>query len=173
LLALIQSFKPSRIVNLHAIKDTSRAGIFADPRTDCQGMALGYESDSVLAITMANFIREKGGVVPGNFKSKAPSVLYYKDPAIVEQGTFQKRNLMGAKLNDDRGAGVSLGSWATTAVCDQKAPRDAMRLLTVEFPGYQSYMQCINEEAIQKRFMNVYLYAAAVTGIFLDDIRPE
>jgi hypothetical protein len=47
-----------------------------------------------------------------------------------------------------------------------------MRLLTVEFPGYQSYMQCVSEDAIQKRFMNVYLYAAAITQIFLGDHTP-
>ena len=79
----------------HAIKDTARAGIFADPRTDCQGIALGYESDSLLAIAMANFIREKGGVATGNFKSKKPSALYYKDPTAVEAGSFQKKKFNG------------------------------------------------------------------------------
>ena len=50
LLQLIQSFAPERIVNIHAIKDSTKAGIFADPRTDCDGRALGFASDSTLAV---------------------------------------------------------------------------------------------------------------------------
>ena len=111
--------------------------------------------------------------VPGNLFEKGPTALYFKDPAIAAPGSPQKRNLLGAKLNGDRGAGVSLGSWATTAVCDDNAARDAIRLLTVEFPGYKSYLQCSGEEEIQKRFLNVYLYATAIRRLFLGDNQTE
>ena len=105
LLKLIQQFQPSRIANLHAIKDTTKAGIYADPRTDCEGIALGFETDSILAITMADFIWEKGGCVPGNRSSKEPTALYYKDPSVVPAGSIQKRNLLGATQ-------MQHGSWS-------------------------------------------------------------
>jgi hypothetical protein len=140
LLQLIHAYRPDRIINLHAIRDINQAGIFADPRTDYQGFALGFDSDSLLALSMAKFIYEQGGNVAGNHLDDNPTALYYNDPGIVTAGTFQSRNLEGAKLPFERGQGISLGSWASTAVCDSLLPaynRPAMRLLTVEYPGYK------------------------------------
>ena len=93
LLQLIQEFRPSRIVNLHAIKDVTKAGMYADPRTDCKGYALGFETDSTLAISMARLVWENGGRVPGNALDSSPTVRYYNDPYPASKGTLQKRKL--------------------------------------------------------------------------------
>src|SRR5690606_13028533 len=90
LLDLIQHFRPERIANLHAIRDASRAGVYADPRTDCNGIALGFQHYSVVAVTMAKFIGENGGLVPGNQFQTLPTALYYKDPVAVREGNIQK-----------------------------------------------------------------------------------
>ncbi len=172
LLQLIQSYQPSRIINLHAIKDVSKAGVYADPRTDCQGIALGFKSDEALALEMAGFIRDHGGKVPGNALEEKPTGLYYKDPLPVPEGFYQPRNLNGSQLPGKRGCGASIGGWATTAVCDDIAPRNAIRLLTMEFPGYSSYQQY---SGIQKEscFFQTYLYASSVTRIFLNRIEED
>src|SRR6185295_3212630 len=86
LLDLIDQYRPQRIVNLHAIRDTANAGVFADPRTDDKSFALGYESDSSLAIAIAKDIEQNGGYIPGNRLNKKPSALYYKDPPAVPAG---------------------------------------------------------------------------------------
>ena len=65
LLELIDEFRPQRIVNLHAIRNTDNAGVFADPRTDQKGIALGYDSDSSLAITIAAAIRKTRWIYAG------------------------------------------------------------------------------------------------------------
>ena len=172
LLDLIDQYRPQRIVNLHAIRDTANAGVFADPRTDDKGIALGYETDSSLAIAIAKDIEQNGGYIPGNRLNKKPSALYYKDPPAVPAGYFQQRNFSGSLLPGKRGGGVSLGTWASTAVVNEKDPgksRDAMRILTMEFPGSKrlsDYTQK-NEQAFYQQ--NVELYAAALKNIFLKE----
>jgi hypothetical protein len=172
LLQLIQDFMPSRIVNLHAIKDTARAGIYADPRTDHMGCALGFESDSILAVAMARFIESNGGKVPGNQLRQKPTALYYMDPEIAPAGFLQERNLHGSPLPANRGYGVSLGSWAATAVLDENGARDAARLFTLEFPGYKPsfFYEGKEQEACA---LNVQLYALALKEIFLSEICVE
>jgi hypothetical protein len=56
LLRLITAFKPERIASIHGIRDLKYAGIYADPRTDDRGYALGFQSDSSLAIEMAHLV---------------------------------------------------------------------------------------------------------------------
>lgn len=175
LLELIQTYSPSRIVNLHAIKDITKAGIYADPRTDCNGIALGFESDSVLAVQMASFVHKNGGIVPGNNLSKDPTALYHTDPHIAEAGTIQKRNTEGSKLPNHRGSGVSLGSWASTAVCNGNAQffRPAIRLITVEFPGYKKSAEYKTTVEQQKWSRQTDIYAAAIINYFLEDFCVE
>jgi hypothetical protein len=164
LLQLIHEYQPDRVINLHAIRNINQAGIFADPRTDYQGFALGFDSDSLLAMSMAKFIYEHGGNVSGNHLDSDPTTLYYNDPTIAAEGSFQPRNLEGAKLPLERGQGISLGSWASTAVCDSLRPaynRPAMRLLTVEYPGYkrpQDYTD-LNERQYNKELLEIYTSA--------------
>jgi hypothetical protein len=171
LLQLINEFRPQRIVNLHAIRNTEHAGVFADPRTDHNGIALGYESDSSLAISIASAIEKQGGFSPGNHLHKKPSALYYKDPVAVTAGSFQKRNFTGSVLPGQRGGGVSLGTWASTAVADETDPtknRDAIRLITMEFPGskrpvdYKKELQSFYQRQVE-------IYAVALKTVFLGE----
>jgi hypothetical protein len=170
LLRLINMFKPERIANIHAIRDTGHAGIYADPRTDSKSVALGFETDSSLAVEMASMIDRSGGYIPGNELNKKPTALYYKDPVPAVKGNFQKRNFSGSSLANNRGSGISLGTWASTAISDAKDPmlnRDAMRILTIEFPGYKRPVDY--KAANQKEYFNrqVEVYASAIAQIFL------
>jgi hypothetical protein len=171
LLELIDEYRPQRIVNLHAIRTITNAGVFADPRTDHNGIALGYASDSCLAIAIAAAIQQKGGYIPGNQLNKKPTTVYCKDPAPVAAGLFQKRNLTGSALPGKRGGGVSLGTWASTAVCDEEYPsknRDAIRLITIEFPGSKRPVD--HKKELQALYQQqVELYAAAIKNIFLGE----
>lgn len=169
LLQLIQEYHPDRIVNVHAIRNPLFAGIYADPRTDCNGIALGYETDSLLALQMARFIHKKGGNVKGNaLDSKKPTTLYITDPAIAPKGAVQKRALTGSYLPNRRGTGVSLGAWASTAVCDAELNqyRNAIRVITIEFPGNKRPTDYTPAEQ-QEHQKQTQLYSAAIAQIFL------
>jgi hypothetical protein len=176
LLQLINEFKPQRMVNLHAIRDTVHAGIYADPRTDSRGIALGYETDSSLAVDMARYIHQLGGSSPGNKLEHSPTALYYKDPCIAPKGFLQKRNINSSVLIKGKGQGVSLGSWASTAIEDAGNPannRAAIRLITVEFPGYKrpaDYNTITQQNYCQRQ---VQLYTAAIKTIFLGNHYTE
>jgi hypothetical protein len=176
LLQLMNEFKPQRIVNLHAIRDTEHAGIYADPRTDSRGIALGYETDSSLAVDMARYIHRLGGRVPGNELVQHPVALYYKDPGIAPKGFLQKRNISSSVLIKGKGQGVSLGGWASTAIEDAGNPvnnRVAIRLITAEFPGSKrpADYETITEQNDCRRL--VQLYAAAIKTIFLGNHYTE
>lgn len=170
LLDLIDEFRPDRIANIHAIRDEAQAGIYADPRTDSKGLALGFESDSSLAINMAMYVHAQGGDVPGNKINTHPSALYYKDPSIAAAGNMQVRNAFGSSLPAHRGHGVSLGTWASTAVNDDDFPeanRAAMRLITIEFPGYKSPEHYSTVYQQQHKEKLVKLYASSILDVFL------
>jgi hypothetical protein len=172
LLRIIQQFKPERIANLHAIRAIDQAGVYADPRTDHRGFALEYESDSSLAISMALYIEQNGGDAPGNKVYKDPSTLYHTDPHVAAPGEKQPRNLHGSRLPNNRGYGVSLGSWASTAVSDPANPkydREAIRLLTVEFPGCRRAEDYSNPAKRQYYREQTAAYAGALTNVFLGD----
>lgn len=168
LLQLIQEYNPSRIVNLHAIRDVMKAGIYADPKTDCNSIALGFSEDSMLAISMAAYIFNQGGRVPGNQLDKTPNALYYNDPPIATAGERQLRNLHGSAMPGNRGHGVSLGGWAATAVCDSFYSRNAITLITIEFPGYNTSSQYPTLKSREDCRHNIRLYAKAITNIFLE-----
>lgn len=176
LLELIQYFQPSRIANLHAIRNTGLGGIYADPRTDHRGRALGYDSDSSLAIEMARLVHEQGGNVGGNMLEKRPNALYYKDPTPAPRGQFQKRNMTGSALNANRGSGVSMGTWGTTAIQDERDEslnREAMRVITVEFPGAR---RSVDYSSPQQRAMiksQILLFARAIHVVFLGNYFTE
>jgi hypothetical protein len=170
LLRLINELKPQRIASLHAIRNKEYAGFFADPRTDEEGLALGYETDSSLAVMMASYVGNKGGSVPGNRLSQAPTALYYKDPAPVAKGFFQERNFRGSPMPGYKGSGVSLGTWGATAVKDTNdvsRNRDAIRIITIEFPGSkrpQDY-SIPSQRTYCSNLVN--WYAAAIADVFL------
>jgi hypothetical protein len=166
LLSLIQEYKPERIANLHAIRDKNKAGIFADPRTDHNGTALGFTSDSLLAFNMARFICNNGGSIDGNFK-EGPKTVYHKDPDAVPAGELQPRNLEGSRLPGHKGHGTSLGSWATTAVCDQGKEREAIKLITIELPAFRSSTFMAAGKEKFNYFLDLQLYSMALMRIFL------
>lgn len=176
LLELIDQYRPQRIVNLHAIRDINHAGVFADPRTDHQSIALGYETDSSLAISIAMHIQQQGGYIPGNNLNKKPTALYYKDPVPVAAGQFQKRNFTGSPMPGQKGGGISLGTWASTAVVDENNPsksRDAMRILTMEFPGSKRPADYSSKKEQLFYQQLVELYAASLKNIFLQEYFVE
>lgn len=176
LLELIDQYRPQRIVNLHAIRNTDNAGIYADPRTDHTGIALGYATDSILAVAIAKNIQQHGGYTPGNHLKTKPTALYYKDPIAVAEGLVQKRNFSGSPTPGHCGGGVSLGTWASTAVVNEKDStknRDAIRLLTIEFPG--SKRPADHKLKKQQAFcqQQILLYATALKSIFLGEYFVE
>lgn len=176
LLQVIQQFQPQRIANLHAIRAIDQGGIYADPRTDSKGYALEYDSDSTLAIGMAQFIESHGGSAPGNTVYTNPTTLYRSDPPVAAPGHKQKRNLHGSRLPGNRGYGVSLGSWASTAVHDpehHEFNRPAIRILTVEFPGCKRPEDYSNLSQQQYCRKQIGLYAGAITSVFLADFQVE
>ena len=175
LLQLIQDFKPQRIINVHAIRTPENAGVYADPRTDSKGSAFEFQSDSSLAVEMAIYIEKNNGIAPGNRLNRSrwpsgPTALYHCDPAVAKPGEKQIRNLHGSKLPGNRGFGVSLGSWAATAVQDPENEtnnRPAIRLLTMEFPGNKRPSDCAG---FQQQFITtqrVDAYATSIAKVFL------
>lgn len=176
LLDLIARFRPSRIASLHAIRNTGYGGIYADPRTDHLGLALGYASDSSLAVDMARHAQEAGANVKGNKLHIKPTALYYKDPAPVLPGQWQARNMTGTALRGGRGSGVSLGTWGTTAIAwesDSTLNRDAMRVLTIEFPGARRPDDYTNASDMALCNQQVLAFAGALYHIFLGPYYTE
>ena len=167
LLRLIQEYKPERIASLHAIRDPQKAGIFADPKTDHEGFSLGFQADSLLAHSMNQVICRNGGKLCSSSEQNI-AVVYHFDPPAVAHGHYQQRNLCGSRIPGRRGEGASLGSWATTAVCsdDPALKRDAISMITVEFPGYRS---SIYQQEVEKfnYFLNLRLYSLALSSVFL------
>lgn len=174
LLQLLQTYKPDRLISVHAIKDRNKAGVFADPRTDCRGYALGYDSDKALALLMAQHIQALGGVCPGNNLQAAPTTLYYLDPPVATEGQKQERNFDGSK-GTGRGIGVSFGSWSSTAVCDPEEvlTRKAIRTFTMEFPGYLRPTEYKNETDRKRAEKLVQVYACAISDLFLQSYFVE
>ena len=161
---------------MHAIRNTEFAGFFADPRTDENGLALGYAEDSSLAMTMAQHVHDGGGKAPGNKIRNAPTALYYKDPQPAPKGYFQKRNFTGSPMPGHKGSGVSLGTWASTAVKDPANPsndRDAIRIITIEFPGSKRPVDYSNDRLKQVCNRQVKNYASAIQYVFLQEYFVE
>ena len=172
---MISQYRPERLVNLHAIRNISLAGIYADPRADHNSYALGFEEDSLLAISMAKYISSHGGYVPGNRLHDHPSALYYSDPLPAPKGFFQKRKIAGSSLCRHRGDGISLGTWGSTAVEDNEHPqnnRDAIQLITAEFPGSKRPVDYPIKTQREYMQMQVQLYAASIVHIFLQTDKP-
>ncbi|MGV3767749.1 MAG: hypothetical protein ACO1NW_16555 [Chitinophagaceae bacterium] len=169
LLNLIQVLEPERIVSLHAIRDTKNAGVFADPRTACNGLAHGYAADSTLAIETATHILQMGGNASGNDPLHCPTTLYVNDPPIATPGCFQQRKFHGSKLPGNIGYGVSLGTWATTDVCDGNGEkrRNAAMLFTIEFPGSKRPEDYTTAEGKTQCRKNLFAYASAIRKILL------
>ncbi|MCG2616870.1 hypothetical protein LZZ85_21415 [Terrimonas sp. NA20] len=176
LLQLIRDFKPDRIASVHAIRNINYGGIYADPRTDANGIALGYASDSSLAVDMSILVDQQQGNVDGNHLKTRPTALYYKDPTPVAAGLPQKRNTVGAALKANRGSGISMGTWGTTAIEKEKnndLNRDAMRVITIEVPGARRSFDYKTDQ--QKAFFRnqMLAFVNAIHHIFLGNHHVE
>lgn len=168
LLEFIQGFLPDRVVSVHSIRDPNKAGVFADPRTTCDGVALGFQSDEDLALVMANYIQSAGGTCAGNKLSTKPTALYYLDPPIAEEGQKQTRSFQ-VPLLQGQNRGVTLGTWCSTAVCSENASfkRPAIRTITIEFPGYKTPDEFPVKEDQEARVKLIEAYAASIHYYFL------
>jgi hypothetical protein len=175
LLMLIRDFRPSRIANLHAIRNLGYGGVYADPRTDASGRALGYSADSSLAIEMSRYIFIHGGNVKGNYLDSNPRALYYLDPVPAPRGMPQRRNMTGSSLSGHRGSGVSMGTWGTTAVADrnEETNRPAMRVITVEFPGARRSEDYTVHSQRQRCKKEIGWFAASLQYVFLGSCAEE
>ena len=137
---------------------------------------MGYETDSSLAIGMSAFIQQNGGYAGGNKQNGLMSTRYHNDPAIASAGEWQARNTKGSGLPGGRGEGISLGSWASTEVNDPENPiynRPAMRILTMEFPGYKRPVDYAEINQQENCLRNVKQYANAIYTIFLQNYYTE
>lgn len=169
LLEIIQHFHPAGIVAVHSIRNKSQAGIYADPRTDCNSVALGYSTDSLLAISMALQINKMGVEVPGNRLFDSPTTLYYRDPDNITPGYIQPRSYKLMKARADRDYGVSLGTWAATTVCDSSGNRirKASRVITLEFPGSMRPQDYSDIEEQKNAQRNIIANASSIRNAFL------
>lgn len=168
LLELIDRFRPARIASVHSNHDLDKAGIYADPRADSTGFALGFDTDETLAKSMATKAQAGGANIPGNkFKDGAPTnAVYPLDPAAAASGKKQKR---------ETGKGNSLGGWGTTAICDPSKPatnRPAMRVITVEvqFANRSTDVAAADQA---KRKTELEAHADALREIFLGPNQVE
>lgn len=162
LLELIASFRPERIASVHAHRTPSNAGIYADPRTDASGIALGYAPDEQLALAMAQEAAKRGANVPGNkLGGTQPNAVYPLDPAVVPAGHIQPRETK---------EGISLGGWGTTEVVDPANPsrnRPAMTVITVEVQSsrrIQDFSKAADKDARRKELDAI---AIALRDVFL------
>jgi len=115
LLALINVFKPSRIVSIHAVKDLAKAGIFADPHPSVPAYAkspMAKHADA-LALAMAKKAKTLGVKVRGNEPGGTWTSLY--------PGQDRKKSAEQMKKEDAKGR--SFGQWA---------PSRGITVITVE-----------------------------------------
>jgi hypothetical protein len=170
LIELIDRYKPTRIANVHSNHSLENAGIYADPRADYRGIAYDYKSDEAFALDMANRANAKGAKIKGNFpggNDKPPTnAVYPKDPQPSAAGTYQAR---------DTDAGISLGGWGSTAICDKKTPdqnRQAARVITVEVnKAYR--VQDMSKKQKKAREMELEAHADVLKEIFLGNAYVE
>jgi hypothetical protein len=174
LLNLIQNYQPHRVLSLHSIRDESKAGVFADPRTDCKSMALGFDSDKELALLMAQHIKVFGGSCPGNRLEEGPTARYHLDPPVAAAGRKQWRRFQ-VTSEKGRARGVTLGTWCSTAVCEGETAllRSAIRTLTIEFPGYKKAAEYGTKEERENATLQTEAYASAIRHYFLHSFFVE
>lgn len=168
LLELIQRYRPSRVANLHSIHTVSKAGIYADPRTDAQGRACGFDQDRDLALAMSERARAGGASAPGNLRrgSRDVRAVYPRDPAAVAAGQTQPRSPGGSH---EYQRGTSFGTWGTTAVEDPSNPqhnRPAMTVITVEVARAHR-PEDVTAGRRAAREAEISAHAAALQEIFL------
>lgn len=183
LLYITQKFDPSRIISLHCKNSFSKneIGIYADPRTDHNNLAIGYSDDAMMVLKMAFIVKENNGIIYGNFvdkkyveennefKVKAVSYLnpvYPKDPPAENKGDKQDRNY------EKNGGKISFGTWASTEIkSDKKRLKKAATTITVELPQkYYFYKKNNDTKELQdiELDQNTNAYVKAIKEVFLE-----
>jgi hypothetical protein len=168
LLELIQRFQPSRVANLHAIRNQREAGVYADPRTSASGEALGFDFDRDLALAMAGRAESGGARVPGNRRSRRGNVnaIYPRDPAAAAAGEQQVRSSGGQEPHKK---GTSFGTWGTTEIsgaANPEANRPAMTVITVEVATAHR-VEDMPRAAQAARLAELSAHSASLQEIFL------
>lgn len=181
LLYITQQFNPSRIVSIHCKNEARRheIGIYADPRTTCDNIALGYSDDAILAIKMAFTVKEEGGVILGNFVGQEHiktedscyikpvsyfNAIYPQDPPAIRKGEKQERN------NGNNQHGITFGTWASTEILiNKRLLKKAATTITIELPQYYSFfttdgdMTSLREAEL---YANTVAYVKAIMHVF-------
>jgi hypothetical protein len=181
LLYVTQQFNPSRIISIHCKNEARREeiGIYTDPRTTYDNIALGYADDAVLAIKMAFVVKEQGGVILGNFVGEKHTKtedscyvkpasyfnsIYPQDPPAVNKGEKQERN------NGNNQHGISFGTWASTEIrINKRLLKKAATTITIELPQYYSFfttdgdITSLQEEELRA---NTAAYVKAIMYVF-------
>lgn len=161
LLDLIQHFKPSRIASLHAIHNPQQAGIFIDPISGVEGIALDNQAGIDLALDMARHAEPLGADIPANHLDSTPSAWYPNDLPFAPSGEPQPRYTEN---------GISLGGWGSTAVADPDLPqynRPPMQIITIEAATCRRSMDYPTPEEQQARRLDLQAIGEAVLHVFL------
>jgi hypothetical protein len=168
LLQLVQYFNPERIASIHCKNEFSneQIGIYADPRTDRNQIALGFRNDSILAIRMALKVRNSGGIIFGNFRNSRFTSIYPLDPKPERAGKRQYRSYEKSDTT-----GVSFGTWASTKIYkNDRLVKDAAKMITVELPQYYSFFKGETKVLdIDKLYTNTNAYVKALLEDFLSN----
>lgn len=185
LLHLTQKFNPDRIVSIHCKNSSGleEIGIYADPKTGKDYIALGFDRDALLALEMAFKVKEYGGVIFGNFIGEKTVIendsvrtqkvsylnpIYPQDPAANFRGEKQERSY------ETNGGKVTYGTWASSEIRDEKETllKKAATLITVELPQYYYFFdEKDNLNSLRKPELerNTNAYVKAITEVFLKE----
>ncbi|MGH2532328.1 MAG: hypothetical protein ACRDJW_08460 [Thermomicrobiales bacterium] len=169
LLTLIDRFKPTRIVALHAIKSPKDAGIYADPHpalveqppykgglTAAQ-KGLAHQADE-LAKLMAEAAKKKGAKVPGNWRDGTFTSLYPNQDPKISAERMKRENKAGRSLGQ---WGPSQGAVVITVELNEQYASDS----PVEHPGRTKEIEA-HAEALKEVFVGPSLAAFAVEHVW-------
>lgn len=184
LLHITQTFNPSRIASLHCKNGPTswrtsedlkakgeQIGIYADPRTDGDNIALGFSEDALLTMKMAFIVKENGGIINGNFIENSEishlNPVYPQDPPFAQKNQRQERSYNKADKE-----GVSFGTWASTEIKkDNKLIKKAATIFTIELPQYYSFFNTKDDiGSLDKASLNQNsnAYLKALREVFLE-----
>jgi hypothetical protein len=152
LLALVDTFKPSRVVSIHATKELEQAGIYADPHPSVKAfqndpMAAGADQ---LALAMAKNAKAKGVNVRGNERGGGWTSLY----------PGQDPNQSAEQIKKENAKGRSFGQWA---------PSRGITVITVEVAEQYRSGSVVKDP---DRAVKLEAEASAIREIFLGPPLP-
>ncbi len=180
LLQLVQAYTPSRIASIHCKNEgrKNEIGIYADPRTDTNRIALGFAKDAALAIEMAIVTKDNGGRIIGNSDSDIRkgydakytyifyNAIYPQDSLAVMKSGNQYRSFQDKVSGTYKG--VSFGTWASTRIYKNgQLKKDAATTLTIELPQFYSFADSKNKK--YPITTNTNAYVKSLVEVFLSN----